>query len=97
MKMGRLQGLGGPVKGGPTQRTVSHTPACYKEKLKTQARVPQRRPRPLLPGRVGSPSARWTLAAWSRRGRWYLFVLPRQVGAAEGRLWVHGLVVHVSQ
>lgn len=27
----------------------------------------------------------------------YLFVLSKQVGAAEGRLWVHGLVVHVSQ
>ena len=27
----------------------------------------------------------------------YLFVLSKQVGAAEGRLWVHGLVVYVSQ
>lgn len=27
----------------------------------------------------------------------YLFVLSKQVGAAEGRLWVHGLVVHISQ
>lgn len=32
-----------------------------------------------------------------RRGSVYLFVLSKQVGAAEGRLWVHGLVVHISQ
>lgn len=27
----------------------------------------------------------------------YRFVLVRQIGVAERRLWVHGLVVHVSQ
>lgn len=49
-------------------------------------------------GRAGSPAAHWILAAHrSGKGCWYLHVFPRQIGVAEGWLWVHGLMVHVPQ
>lgn len=48
--------------------------------------------------RAVSPAVHLILTAcWSRRGRWYLPVLMRQVGVAERWLRVHGLVLDISQ
>lgn len=48
--------------------------------------------------RAVTPAAHLILTAcWSRRGCWYLPVLMRQVGVAERWLWVHGLVLDISQ